>query len=336
MSGDFKAAARKAVHLFRWAERIVITTHVQPDGDGIGSEVALAHWLRAEGKTVDILNPHPAPRRFDFLLRDIPAPGFDPETAERLLSGADLLAVLDISVPARLGPLEPYVEAYEGEIVVIDHHLGPMGFRGVDCRDTAAAATGELLHDLLVDWGAEIDAAMATALYAAIAYDTGGFRYSNTTARTHRVAADLIGHGADIREVNRRVFESVSPTRARLMSRVLGEFHLEVDGRLAWMSLPLALMEEAGAEGEDVEGIVEALRAIEHVEMAILFKEIEPGATKVSLRSAGEINVSALAGRFGGGGHRNAAGAFLRRPLGVVVEEVLEAARETFAVERAR
>ncbi|MGH7299715.1 MAG: DHH family phosphoesterase, partial [Candidatus Rokuibacteriota bacterium] len=254
MSGDLREAARDlreagkaAIKLFRRAERVVITTHVQPDGDGIGSEVALAHWLEAEGKIANILNPHAAPRRFRFLEVDIPAPGFDPETAERLLAEADVLAVLDISVPARLGPLEPFVREYRGEIVVIDHHLGPTGFRGVDCRDTSASATAELLHDLLVDWGAEITPEMATALYAAIVYDTGGFRYSNTTARTHQAAADLIGHGADIHEINQRVFESVSPTRARLLSRVFGEFHLEADGRLAWIALSSDLMEEAGA-----------------------------------------------------------------------------------------
>jgi phosphoesterase RecJ-like protein len=334
MSRELRAASRAALELFRWAERIVITTHVQPDGDGIGSEVALAHWLGSQGKAANILNPHPAPRRFDFLLKDIHAPGFDPETAERLLGPTDVLAVLDISVPARLGPLEPHVRAYEGEIVVIDHHLGPTGFRGVDCRDTTAAATGELLHDLLVEWGAEITSEMATALYAAIAYDTGGFRYSNTTARTHQAAADLIGHGADIQEINQRVFESVSPTRARLLSRVFGEFHLEAGGRLAWIALSRDLMEGAGAEAEDVEGVVEALRSLEHVELAILFKEIERGATKVSFRSAGEVDVSQLAGQFGGGGHKNAAGAFLKRPLGVVVAEVLAAARGTFAVQR--
>ncbi|HEY7471501.1 MAG TPA: bifunctional oligoribonuclease/PAP phosphatase NrnA [Gemmatimonadota bacterium] len=334
MTSDLRTASKAAIKLFRWAERVTITTHVQPDGDGIGSEVALAHWLRAQGKTATIMNPHPAPRRFRFLEKDIAAPGFDPETAERLLAESDVLAVLDISVPARLGPLEPFVREYRGEIVVIDHHLGPTGFRGVDCRDTSAAATAELLHDLLVEWGAEITPEMATALYAAIAYDTGGFRYSNTTARTHRTAADLIGHGADIHEINQRVFESVSPTRARLLSRVFGEFHLEEGGRLAWISLSSDLMEEAGAEAEDVEGVVESLRSLEHVEMAILFKEIDKGATKVSFRSAGEVDVSRLAGRFGGGGHKNAAGAFLKRPLAVVVEDVLTAARESFAVER--
>jgi len=334
VSGDLRRAGKAALDLFRWAERIVITTHVQPDGDGIGSEVALSHWLLAQGKIAHVLNPHPAPRRFRFLEKDIPAPGFDAESAERLLGAADVLAVLDISVPARLGPLEPYVRAYEGEIVVIDHHLGPTGFRGVDCRDTTAAATAELLHQLLVEWGAEITSEMATALYAAIAYDTGGFRYSNTTARTHQVAAELIGHGADIHEINQRVFESVSPTRARLLSRVFGEFHLEEDGRLAWIALSSDLMEEAGAEAEDVEGVVEALRSLEHVEMAILFKELEKGATKVSFRSAGDVDVSRLAGRFGGGGHKNAAGAFLKRPLAVVVEDVLAAARATFEVER--
>lgn len=326
--------SQAAIRLFRRANRIVVTTHVQPDGDGIGSEVALAHWLLAQGKTVDIINPHAAPRRFAFLEQDIPAPGFEPESAERLLAAADVLAVLDISVPARLGPLEPLVGEYTGEIVVIDHHLGPTGFRGVDCRDTTASATAELLHELLVDWDAEITPAMATALYAAISYDTGGFRYSNTTARTHRVAAALVDSGADTHEINQRVFESVSPTRARLLSRVFGDFHLEAGGRLAWIALSSDLLEEAGAEPEDVEGVVEALRSLEHVEMAILFKEIEKGATKISLRSLGDVDVAQLAGRFGGGGHKNAAGAFVRQPMGSVVEEVLAAARESFEVQQ--
>lgn len=334
MRSDLRTASRAALDLFRWAERVVITTHVQPDGDGIGSEIALAHWLRDQGKVADILNPHPVPRRFRFLEDEIPAPGFDPVLADRLLGAADVLAVLDISVPARLGPLEPSVRDYAGQIVVIDHHLGPVGFRGVDVRDTSAAATGELLHTLLVDWGGEITPSIAAALYAAIAYDTGGFRYSNTTADTHRAAAALIDAGADVHAINQRVFESVSPTRARLLSRVFGEFHLEEDGRLAWIALSSDLMEEAGAEAEDVEGVVEALRSLEHVEMAVLFKEIDKGATKVSFRSAGDVDVSGLAGRFGGGGHKNAAGAFLKRPLAIVVEDVLAAARESLHVER--
>jgi phosphoesterase RecJ-like protein len=329
VSADLRRAAKAALDLFRRAERVVITTHVQPDGDGLGSEIALAHWLGREGKTVHILNPHPAPRRFRFLERDIPAPGFDAESAERLLGAADVLAVLDISVPARLGGLEPWVREFRGDVVVIDHHLGPSGFEGVDCRDTSAAATAELLHELLAGWGAEITPEMATALYAALVYDTGGFRYSNTTARTHRVAADLIERGADVHEINRRVFESVSHTRARLLSRVFGEFHLEEEGRLAWIALSGDLMEEAGAEAEDVEGVVETLRSLEHVDLAILFKEVDRGATKVSFRSAGEVDVNRLAGRFGGGGHRNAAGALIKHPLGAVVEEVLAAARES-------
>lgn len=334
MSAVAREASQAALELFRGARRVVITTHVQPDGDGIGSEVALAHWLLGQGKTVHILNPHPAPRRFEFLEQDVPAPGFEPGSAERLLADADLLAVLDISVPSRLGPLEPLVRAYAGEVVVIDHHLGATGFPGVDCRDTTAAATGQLLYDLLAEWGAEITREMATALYAAISYDTGGFRYSNTTARTHRIAAELMERGADTHEINQRAFESVSPTRARLLSRVFGDFHLEAGGRLAWIALSSDLMEEAGAEAEDVEGVVESLRSLEHVEMAILFKEIEKGATKVSLRSSGDVDVARLAGLFGGGGHKNAAGAFLRKSMGSVVEDVLAAAREIFEVQR--
>ena len=147
-------------------------------------------------------------------------------------------------------------------------------------------------------------------------------------------AAALVDSGADTHEINQRVFESVSPTRARLLSRVFGDFHLDAGGRLAWIALSSDLLEEAGAEPEDVEGVVEALRSLEHVEMAILFKEIEKGATKISLRSLGDVDVAELAGRFGGGGHKNAAGAFVRQPMGSVVEEVLAAAREFFEVQR--
>ena len=279
----------------------MITTHVQPDGDGLGSEVALAHWLEAEGKAAHILNPHPAPRRFHFLEKDIPAPGFEPETADAARCGG-LAGDPRYFVPARLGPLEPHVRAFKGGIVVIDHHLGPTGFRGVDCRDTTAAATAELLHDLLVEWGAEITSEMATALYAAISYDTGGFRFSNTTARTHRVAAELIDHGADIHEINQRVFESVSPTRARLLSRVFGEFHLEEGGRLAWIALSSDLMEEVGAEAEDVEGVVEALRSLEHVPRWRRLKGREGGPTIVPLRRRRRRHPARR--RFGGGATR--------------------------------
>ena len=324
------AAGERLHRLLAEARRIVITTHVQPDGDGIGSEVALAQYLRAQGRQVTILNPHPTPRRFRFLESDPPIVAFEASVAESLIERADLLVVMDISVPERLGGLEPIVDRLDPTVAVIDHHAGPSYFDGFDVRDSAAAATGEIVYRLLVSWEAEITPAIATALYAAIAYDTGGFRHSNTIARTHEIAADLLRLGADVRAVHHHLFESTSLATIRLMGRVFTEFELSAGGRVAWVVLSKKLMEEVGAATDDVEGVTEALRAIDGVVVSILFKEIGEKATKISLRSIGAADVNRFARQFGGGGHSNAAGAFVREPLVSVVERVVQAARDAF------
>ncbi|HUP21002.1 MAG TPA: DHH family phosphoesterase [Gemmatimonadota bacterium] len=326
-SGAYRAARDRMTG----AERIVLTTHVQPDGDGIGSEAALARFLRARGKSVTILNPHPTARRFRFLEPDPPIVAFEPAAAERALEEADLLVVLDISVPERLGRLEPLVERIGPDVVIIDHHTGPPRIAGVDVRDVEAAATAEIVYRLLVDWAAdEITPEIATALYSAIAYDTGGFRYANTTGRTHEIAADLLRRGADTETANRWIFESLSLGRVRLTARVLSGFSLEADGRIAWARVSGSLLEETGASAEDVEGLVESLRAVEGVEVAILLKEVHDHASKVSLRSVPARDVQAFAAAFGGGGHRNASGIYMEEPLDDAVRRLVPAAVEWF------
>lgn len=325
-------AGEKARERLEAADRIVLTTHVRPDGDGIGSQAALARWLRSRGTNVEVVNPHPTPNRFRFLDLEPPIRAFDPGESRRILEAADLLVVMDISVPERLGGLEPLVEEIAPPIVVIDHHAGTSRIDGIDVRDVGAAATGELVFGLLEAWGAgdEVTPAMANALYAAIAYDTGGFRYANTTGRTHEVAAELIRRGAEVERINRLVFESVSPARARLTARVMTSFHRSRSGRVAWAELPRSWIEEESADPEDVDGIVESLRALEGVEVAMLFKELDDEAIKISFRSAGDADVNAFADRFGGGGHTKAAGAFVRKPLRETVDRVVRAALETF------
>lgn len=319
------------------ARRVVLTTHVQPDGDGIGSSVALARWLRAEGKEVTILAPTPISRRFRFLEAIEPVEAFESARGEDLLAAADLLVVLDISVPGRLGPLEPLVERYAPPVLILDHHVGPPEIDGVDVRDTEAAATGEIVYRLLVAWGAEIDPAMATALYAAIAYDTGGFRYANTRATTHEIAGDLVRRGANLELVRRQLYESISEGRARLLAHVLSSYQRSPSGRLVWVALSRSTIDSLRADPEDIDGAAEALRSLEGVEVAIVVREIRPNATKVSFRSRGPDDVNAFARRFGGGGHRNASGAFFEEPLATVVERVVGAARATFEpAEKAR
>lgn len=327
---DLSQSFHAARTLIDGANRIVLTTHVQPDGDGIGSEVALALYLRAIGKTVTILNPHATPARFRFLEPDPPIVAFEPRAAEEILFDAELIIVLDISVRDRLGKLQPFVAECGAKLLVIDHHVGPSDFDGPDCRDVGAAATGEIVYSMLKEWAADITPEIAAALYTAILYDTGGFRFSNTTASTHEIAAGLIRCGVDAPAINRRVFESTSVGKTKLLARVYGNFRLSPGGSVASSVVSLETMAELGAEAEDVEGIVESLREVVGVEVALLFKEVNESTTKVSFRSAGDVDVREFAEKFGGGGHRNASGALIHEPLGAVVDRVTSLAYEDF------
>jgi phosphoesterase RecJ-like protein len=222
------------------------------------------------------------------------------------------------------------VERHAVETIVIDHHRGPSRIPGLEVRDVEAAATAEIVYAMLTGWGETISAEMATALYSAIAYDTGGFRYSNTRTRTHKIAADLMDLGADTDTANHWLFESVSVGRARLMARLLSGFDLSGDGKIAWMSLSQETMKDVGAEAEDVEGLVEVLRSLEGVEVAMLFKEVKEGVTKISLRSSAEADVEAFAREYGGGGHKNASGVLVEEPLPAAVDRVVADALERF------
>ncbi|MFW6079850.1 MAG: DHH family phosphoesterase [Gemmatimonadota bacterium] len=339
---------RVLAHLER-AERIVLTTHVNADGDGAGSEAALAAWLARRGKAVTILNPTPFPETYRHLLdrpdRALPPNGRQGRAA---LDAADLIVVLDTGEPRRIGRLKRALE--RRPVVVIDHHPpGESAIQGVALCDPGACATGELLYDLLRFAAGSDDAAAAAAddddeawppevaegLYTAIVTDTGSFRFSNTSARAHRITADLIERGVDPEAVYRRLFATVPPHRLELLRVALG--HLEVDPEMpiTWITIPPGAMEELGAESEDVDGIIDHARSVRGTEVALLFRQVKDGSTKVSLRSNGDVDVNAIARRFGGGGHIRASGALIGEPLDAARGEVLDAVRDVVrALER--
>lgn len=313
------------------ATEIVLTTHVNADGDGAGSEAALAGWLAARGKRVAIVNPTPFPGLYRHLLTDPDQVG-DPgsERAAWALQNAELFVVLDTGEPKRLGRIMK--EFGDRPIAILDHHPPvAAGIAAEGVRDPSAAATGELIYDLLRTVGGEAEewpAPVAEAIYTALISDTGSFRFANTTPRTHRIAAELIEAGVDPEAVYRRIYATMPLQRVELLRASLE--HLVADPVLpvTWITVPRQVVEELSATSEDMDGIIEYARAIEGTEVALLFREVPDGSTKISFRSNGIVDVNLLARRFGGGGHVKAAGAIVGAPLRSARDEVLGAVRE--------
>jgi len=319
----------RALGVIGEAQSVALTTHVNADGDGAGCEAALAAWLSRLGKGVRIVNPTPFPPTYRHLVED-PDWIIEPGTVRTPLAmqGVDLLVVVDTSELGRIGRVASAARGIE--TVIIDHHLpSEEPIRGLELRDEKACATGELIYDLLTAAGLEKPwpAAVASGVYTAVLTDTGSFRFANTTARAHAIAGDLIAQGVDPERVYRRVYATVPLGRARLLARALDSLEVDPQYPITWITLERAVVEAAGGASEDMDGVVEQARTIEGTEVAILFRETADGSTKVSLRSAGEANVNAIARQFGGGGHRKASGALIGAPLRDVVPRVLEATR---------
>lgn len=307
------------------ANSVVLTTHMNPDADGVGSAVGLLAWLRDRSAEAWFVPPTPFPGRYRFLLpeEEWHLPASSPE-ARRACEAADLVVVVDAGDLRRLGRVKRMVEGRP--TVVVDHHTTPTRpIPGDRLVDTRACATAELVHDILLAAGAPPTPAIDTALYAAIVDDTGSFAYGNVTPDTHLIAAELVHRGVDVVGIHRQLYESMEPRRLELLRACLGELRAE-DG-LSWITVPHRAYRDLKATSDDLEGLVDYPRGLRGVEVAMLFRTTHEGATKVSFRSNGSVDVDGIARSFGGGGHAKAAGALVRRPLEEVRPEVVDAAR---------
>jgi bifunctional oligoribonuclease and PAP phosphatase NrnA len=325
------AAAQAVAAILTPGKRICLTTHVNPDGDGLGSEVGLLHLLKTRGVDAVITNPTATPSRFSFLFEDLP--GCDRSAhAVKELRRADVIVVLDISDLSRLGMLCETVRDAGVPIACVDHHVSDsMLPAGPRYMDVTAAATGELIYEIATANGWTITPEVAQALYVALLTDTGGFRFSNTRPRTLRVAADLLETGVDPEQIYLDVYARAPEGRPRLFAEALQTLVVEPQHGLAWVTVPPGAIERLGVSSDDLDGVVEFPRSIEGVRMALLFREAAQGRIKVSLRSVGNVDVAEFAKRFGGGGHRKAAGLSVVGSLTDVQGTVLEAARQFLA-----
>jgi phosphoesterase RecJ-like protein len=315
-------------------ETAVLTTHVNADGDGCGSEIALAAWLRALGTEAFIVNPTPVPQSFRFLVPD-ESWVVDSTSAEaqELCDGADVVVVLDTGEVPRIGRVRPLIDGLP--TVVIDHHpSGDRPIEGVSLRDSSASATGELVFDLIHRAGGPWPEIADLGMYVAILTDTGSFRFSNTTPTSLRIAAELVGRGVSPDETYRRIYGAVPRRRFHLLESSLALLEVDEEAGVAWMTVPADQFDALGAIPDDLEGMVDYPRSVEGVEVGLLFRQIPRKGIKVSFRSNGAVNVNALARRFGGGGHVRAAGALIEGQMDQVRQDVTHATREAVELSR--
>ncbi len=307
------------------AQAAVLTTHINSDGDGCGSALAFAAWLRARGTEAFLICPTPFPAAYRFLVEDptwvIDAK--DPE-AKAICKRADVAVILDTGEVPRLGRVKPLIDALPK--VVIDHHQpGDHPIKGVAIRDAEASATGELVYDFFAHSDGPWHEMALLGMYVAILTDTGSFRFSNSSPSAHRVVADLIERGVDPEAVYRTVYGTYPLRRLRLLEKVLPTLDVSPDGRVAWMAVPREAYDGLEAIPDDLEGIVDYPRGVDGVEVGLLFRSTVGGGTKISFRANGSVDMNALARVFGGGGHIKAAGALVEGPLDTVLADVVKA-----------
>ncbi|MEX0726901.1 MAG: bifunctional oligoribonuclease/PAP phosphatase NrnA [Planctomycetaceae bacterium] len=307
--------------------RFVLTSHVRPDADAIGSELALAGLLEQLGKEVRIINPSAMPNHLLFLDPDNRVKCLGSDVAEADVHNTDVHIVVDTSAWTQLATMGKILRSSPATKVVIDHHLSADDLGALEFKNTQAEATGALIFQLSQALGLTVTADQAMALYCAIATDTGWYRFSSTTGETMRIAGQLIDLGASPHLIYHQLYEQITFARIQLTARVLQRVALDCDGRLVYTSVCLKDFDETGALPSETEDLVNECLKIRGTECAFIAVEQRNRQVKVSFRSRSGINVATVAEKFAGGGHRQAAGALLQGPLETALETVLTAMR---------
>lgn len=318
-------------------QTFVLTTHVNPDGDGLGCEYALFHWLRAAGKTVRIINTSAMPDNYSFLGTEATFECYDAKRHDDFIANTDVIFVLDMNDARRLVRMEASVRASEATTIVIDHHLEPHEFATHYFVNDDACATGEMLFDLLTAMkpGA-ITKEIAFGIYIAIMTDTGSFRFPRTSPRIHRIVAELLEHGIDPSTTYQKIYDDYPVGRAKLIGAILASIEPIAEGKATLITVTQRLLAETATNETDIDNVVNYGLSIRGVRATALILEL-PDGVKVSLRSRGSLDVAAIARTMRGGGHRNAAGIRLfDRSMGEVTEKIRRELESAFELKLKR
>ncbi|HEA47070.1 MAG TPA: bifunctional oligoribonuclease/PAP phosphatase NrnA [bacterium] len=309
---------REIAKVIKKNKNFFITSHIRPDGDSIGSQLALKRILERLGKEVTIANHDSVPEIYDFL------PGIESIKQELLKDREfDVALVLDSPEFSRLESTAEIVKKAK-VIINIDHHLGNEEFGKYNYVDTEASAVGEEIYELTKVMGFKIDREIALCLYVGILTDTGSFRQSNTTPRTHEIVADLMKIG-DLKpaQITHQVYETQLPSAIKLLSMTLDTLERSEDGRIAWMTITDRMFKETGTTNTETENFINYVRSVKGSEVAILFTELTKDEVKVSFRSKSSVNVNRIAKTFGGGGHLRASACTIKGDLDEAKKKVL-------------
>lgn len=302
-------------------KRFLITTHINPEGDAIGSEIALALILKKLGKSVVVCNTDPVPRNLQFLPYSKKI-----KQAKEINNRFDAMFVLDCGSKDRVGLFKNGAMPSPPPIVNIDHHITNEKFGYINYIDAKATATGDIIYRLAKTLKIKIDKDIATAIYTTLLTETGSFRYSNTNSGILRISAELIDTGLNPWRIGQQIYETNTFQRLKLLGTLLDEMEIDSTGKIAWVIITSAHYAATNTTVEDVEDFINFPRSIKGVETAILFRESEEDLYKISFRSRGTIDVTRLALKFGGGGHKYAAGCTVKGSLNEVKKKVLQAA----------
>jgi phosphoesterase RecJ-like protein len=319
-----KDKLKKILNLIDESTKVLITSHRDPDGDSIGSQLALAHLVEGRGKAFRIVNQGELPQKYAFLdtqaqIESLEALG---EAAGKELE-ADLVFVLDCTSQNRMGEVAKIIPP-QAVVVNLDHHGDNENFGTLNYLEPQASAVGEMIYSLFRAAGAPLTPQVSTWLFAAILTDTGRFKFSNTSPACLRACAKLIESGADPREITNRIYFNHSLAFLKLLGAVLSGPEITEDQRVCIMTVKRDTLVNLGVDPKEMEGLVNYSLFLQGVEIGLLFTEKDQGNTKVNLRSQNQFDVAQVARAFGGGGHRNAAGCTLSLPLEQAKRTVLE------------
>lgn len=309
----------KAAKLLLNRDCFLILCHMSPDGDTIGSASALCRALRTLGKKVNMTCSDNIPKQYGYLVEDLAEMEFTPE----------YIVTTDVASTSLLGDR---LNIYKDDIfLAIDHHPSNTMFAQHTLLCPEAAATAEIIHELIEELDVDVDKPIADAIYTGISTDTGCFRYANTTVQTHLVAAEMIGYGADNAYINRLMFETKSMNRIKLEQMALNTIEYYFENHCAVLSITRDMLHISGADETELDGVSSIPRQIEGVEVGVTLREKNDGVIKVSLRTAGHMDASALCKQFGGGGHKRAAGCLFECSIEEAKKQLVEAIGQAFS-----